>query len=199
MSRDAPQALLWDVMGTLVYDPFHEVVPRFFGMTLGELIEAKHPRAWIDFELGATDEQTMIQRFFRDRRSFDHQGLKAAMVAAYRWLDGVEPLVARLAAAGWPMVALSNYPEWYQLIEDKLGIGRHIDWRFVSCRTGVRKPDPRAYEDAAESLGLRPDRLLFIDDRQANTDGARAVGLDTILFRDAAQLTEELAQRGIPE
>ncbi|RLB64525.1 MAG: hypothetical protein DRI90_04380 [Deltaproteobacteria bacterium] len=197
MSGERPKALLWDVMGTLVYDPFYEVVPAFFGMTLQELIEAKHPRAWIEFELGKTAAPTMLRRFFRDGRSFDHQGLEAAMVGAYQWLEGVEPLLAQLSAAGWAMHALSNYPEWYQLIEEKLGIARYVDWRFVSCQTGVRKPDLQAYLGAAESLSLAPSRLLFIDDRQVNCDAARTVGMDSILFVDTAALTEALAQRGI--
>ena len=39
--------LLLDVMGTLVYEPFHTELPAFFGMTLEELYAAKHPTAWI--------------------------------------------------------------------------------------------------------------------------------------------------------
>ncbi|MBW2454796.1 MAG: HAD family phosphatase [Deltaproteobacteria bacterium] len=197
MASQTPRAVLWDVMDTLVYDPFHVVIPAFLGLSFQELLETKHPRAWVDFELGATDEETMFSRFFRDRRPFDRAGLKAAMVDAYRWLDGMESLVAELAATGLPMVALSNYPVYYRLIEDKLGLSRYVDWRFVSCRTGLRKPDPRAYLGAADTLGLNPDQLLFIDDREGNCEGARAVGMAAIRFRDADALRAELAGRGL--
>jgi HAD superfamily hydrolase (TIGR01509 family) len=197
MVSPTPQTLLWDVMDTLVVDPFHDVVPTFLGMSFEALLEAKHPRAWIDFELGATDEQTMVKRFFRDGRRFDHEGLKTAMVDAYRWIDGMDRLLAELAARGLPMFVLSNYPEYYRLIEDKLGLSCYVDWRFVSCRTGLRKPDPRAYRSAAESLALAPAELLFIDDRETNCEGAREVGMDAVRFRDASQLRDELAARGI--
>jgi len=197
MVSQAPRAVLWDVMDTLVYDPFHEVIPAFLGLSFEELLAQKHPRAWIDFELGLTDEETMVKRFFRDGRSFDHAGLKAAMVASYRWLDGMEALVAELANRGLPMYALSNYPTYYQLIEDKLALSRYLDWRFVSCRTGVRKPDPRAYLTAAEALSLTPAELLFIDDREGNCEGARAVGMAAIRFRDATSLRAELGRHGL--
>ena len=45
-----PRAILWDVMDTLVVDPFRHIMPSFFGMTLAELLEHKHPTAWARFE-----------------------------------------------------------------------------------------------------------------------------------------------------
>ncbi|KAB1209517.1 hypothetical protein CJ030_MR6G007363 [Morella rubra] len=48
--------LLFDIMGTIVRDPFYEDVPAFFGMSLKELVECKHPTAWIQFEKGIIDE-----------------------------------------------------------------------------------------------------------------------------------------------
>ena len=44
--------LLFDVMETLVEEPFYRAVPAFFGMELDELVRAKHPSAWAEFELG---------------------------------------------------------------------------------------------------------------------------------------------------
>ncbi len=51
----------------------------------------------------------------------------------YRFLDGMETLLTRLHAAGYEMHALSNYPVWYQIIEEKLRLSRFMDWTFVSC------------------------------------------------------------------
>ena len=50
--------LLFDIMDTLVRDPFYEDVPAFFGMSLKELIDCKHPTAWAEFEKGLIDEVT---------------------------------------------------------------------------------------------------------------------------------------------
>ncbi|KAG2561785.1 hypothetical protein PVAP13_8KG097100 [Panicum virgatum] len=48
--------LLFDVMDTLVRDPFYHHIPAFFQMSMKELLESKHPTAWSEFEKGLIDE-----------------------------------------------------------------------------------------------------------------------------------------------
>lgn len=189
--------LLFDVMGTLVHDPFYEEVPAFFGTDLGTLIAEKHPTAWLDFELGRIDEAELRRRFFRDGRAYDHEGMKAAMRAAYAWLPGMEALLEVLARGGHELHALSNYPEWWRLIEEVLSPGRFLEWSFVSCDLGVRKPDPDAFRIPVRRLGVAPGDCLLVDDRQENVLAARAEGLDAVLFRGHDALVDELRSRGL--
>ena len=56
----------------------------------------------------------------------------------------------------------------------------------------MRKPDPRIYEIALERLDVSADRTVFLDDVQANVDGALAVGIEAILFVDTGQAIGEL-------
>lgn len=35
---------------------------------------------------------------------------------------------------------------------------------------GFRKPDPQAYARVLQHLGVAPDQVIFVDDRQANVD-----------------------------
>lgn len=189
--------LLLDVMSTLVHEPFLHEVPAFLGRSLAELRHELSIEAWHDFEKGHIDEATFAQRFFRDGRAWDYAGLVAMLRGAYRYLDGIEPLLADLRAAGRPMHALSNYPVWYQLIEDAVGLSRYVAWTFVSCRTGVRKPDAAAYTGAAAALGVAPADCIFVDDRQDNCDAARAVGMDTIVFESSVALRRALHSRNL--
>lgn len=189
--------LLLDVMDTLVYDPFHAEVPALFGMTLPELLAAKTPEAWPAFERGEWDEDRLAREYFRDGRRLDVAAMKRTLAAAYRFLPGVEALLEALRRAGVPMVALSNYPAWYRLVEERLRLSRFLSWERVSCATGVRKPDPEAYLGAARALGRRPDECLFVDDRTRNVAAAEAVGMPALLFVDAAGLRAALVERGI--
>ena len=43
--------------------------------------------------------------------------------------------------------------------------------------TGILKPDPRAYNQAIEGMGLPPEEILFVDDQFRNIVGAVKVGL----------------------
>lgn len=189
--------LLFDVMGTLVRDPFFEEIPAFFGLDLQQFIAGKHPTAWIDFETGRLDSRGYAAQMFSDRRAVDMAELEAHVRRSYRFLDGVEALLGDLVARGVEMHALSNYPEWYRMIEEELGLGRFVRWSFVSCRTGYRKPDPRAYTHALEALGRRADECLFIDDRPGNCEGATAEGIPSLVFTDAVSLRRELEERGV--
>jgi len=189
--------LLLDVMDTLVHEPFYREMPAFFGLSMEELLAAKHPSAWIEFELGRLGEEEFLARFFRDGRRFDHDAFRTAVREAYAWLPGMEALLARLATTGRGLHALSNYPEWYHWIEERLGLSRYLAWSFVSCDTGVRKPDARAFTGAAEALGVEPGACLFVDDREVNCAAARAVGMQAVRFTAAADLERALVQRGL--
>jgi HAD superfamily hydrolase (TIGR01509 family) len=192
-----PPIMLCDVMETLVHEPYYQELPAFFEMTLEELAAAQHPTAWLEFEEGCIDEAAYLARFFRDGRVVDREALRAHMSGAYRWLDGMEGVLADLHAAGLTIHALSNYSVWYELIDEKLRLSRYLKWTFVSCRTGVRKPDPEAFLGPCRTLGLDPAACLFIDDQPANVAVARGLGMDAILFRDAPTLRRDLGELGI--
>jgi HAD superfamily hydrolase (TIGR01509 family) len=198
MTPSPPPILLLDVMSTLVTEPFEVDSPAFFGVPMAELLRVKDPTAWVEFEHGRIDEREYAARFFADRRPLDLEAFKAMMRRSYRWMDGVEPLLAELKAGGHAMYALSNYSAWWTMIEEELGLSRYLDWRFVSARTGLRKPDPAAYLGAAEALGVAPGRCLFVDDRRGNVEAARRVGMQAVLRRPRIEdLRADLAAAGL--
>ena len=184
-------------MDTLVVEPYWTVFPEFFGVTLEELMGQQDPTAWVDFELGKIDEAGLWERFFRDGRRFDERELTERVRAAYRFVDGMEDVLGELAGAGYELHALSNYPDWYRWIEERLELSRFLQWSFVSCHLGVRKPHPDAYRLPVERLGVAPEQCLFIDDRAENCNAAEAEGVPSILFQSAGDLRVRLAERGL--
>jgi FMN phosphatase YigB (HAD superfamily) len=73
-----------------------------------------------------------------------------------------------------------------------------FDAQVFSCEVGALKPDPRTYRAALAALDVEPGETVFVDDVPTNVCGARALGLDAILFRGTAPLRRELARRGLP-
>ncbi len=196
-----PTLLLFDVMDTVVVDPFFaDDLGSLFGLELKALLVEMTPDVWPVFERGEIDRETYYARFTRggiERLGVTGPALEAWMAERYRWVPGMEGLLQELQAAGVQQVSLSNYPAWWQLIESRLGLSRYLDWRFVSCKTGVRKPDPRAYLGPAEALGVAPERCVFIDDRESNCAAARAVGMHGLRFTDSATLRAQLQSLGV--
>lgn len=63
---------------------------------------------------------------------------------------------------------------------------------FSSCWLGIRKPSRAIYAKALAIAQAEPARALMIDDREQNLAPARALGMQTLLFHDAAQLRADL-------
>ena len=184
-------------METIVAEPFLNVMPTFFGLSHDIFMQQKDPHSWIEFEKGQIDEDEYFRTFFADRRKIDGPGLKAAMFKAYDWLPGMQNLLVQLVDQKYSLHALSNYAIWYQMIEEKLDISRYLQWTFVSCHTGYRKPDPNAYRHAASTLQLNLADCLFIDDRSINVEAAQSVGMPAIHFTGIKSLEILLAQHQI--
>jgi len=75
-----------------------------------------------------------------------------------------------------------------------MGFGVEFDALFFSCHLGVRKPDVAFFEVVSAQIGEPPGQLLFIDDHEANVDGARAAGWVAEQFVDERKLAQDLAR-----
>ncbi|KAI4350154.1 hypothetical protein L6164_010663 [Bauhinia variegata] len=189
--------LLFDIMDTIVRDPFYQDIPAFFGMSFEELIECKHPTAWMEFEKGIIDEMELARKFFKDGRHFDLEGLKTCMRSGYSFVEGIKQLLVALKQNNYEMHAFTNYPIWYQLIEDKLTLSKYLSWTFCSCTAGKRKPDPEFYREVLRHLQVNAPNCIFIDDRLKNVETAIEVGIRGVHFKNANSLRQELSLMGI--
>ena len=93
-------------------------------------------------------------------------------------------LVADAQAAGLRAGVLSNDLAAFH-DDDWLGRQRvlaQMDVVVDASVTGVLKPDPRCYLDAAARLGVSPERVVFVDDIPWNVTGAEAVGMTAYLL-----------------
>jgi putative hydrolase of the HAD superfamily len=82
-------------------------------------------------------------------------------------------------------------------------IQREFDWlpRFDvliwSFEHKMAKPDAAIYQLTLDKLGVPPADALFIDDKLANIDAARALGLIAIQFSTIEKLREDLIAAGL--
>jgi putative hydrolase of the HAD superfamily len=67
-----------------------------------------------------------------------------------------------------------------------------FDAVVISAGIGLMKPDPAAYQAVLEQLGVAPQQAVLVDDFPANVDGARAVGMEAVLFTPDLDLVSVL-------
>jgi len=98
--------------------------------------------------------------------------------------------VFKLKKLGYKIAILSD--QWHL---SKQAVMTHRYYKkfnpvIVSCDPDVkmRKPNPKIYKLTLKKLKLKPSETIFIDNQKWNTEPARKLGLNTILFKDNKQL-----------
>ena len=168
-----------------------------------ELFTGKTPGVYEAYERGEIDEDELWRTYFADGRAVDVKKVRTFLEDGYDYVTGMRSMLGELDRIdGVEVYAFSNYGKLYEVIEAKLELSRFLDWRFVSCDTGLRKPDPAAYAHALASLGADParDAVVFVDDSDTNCAAAAAAGLRAIRFNgDSADCRTGLIAEGLWE
>lgn len=114
------------------------------------------------------------------------EGVRETYVGSgWHVFEDARPALSELSAAGWRHVVLSNHvPELETILRD-LGLREHFRAVYTSAKTGYEKPHPEAFRTALEPLEDEATVWMIGDSMRADVRGARAVGLPTILVRDA--------------
>lgn len=105
-------------------------------------------------------------------------------------------LIERIKTAGYKLGVISNVGQSLEAYVPKQYL-QVFDVVTISADLGILKPQAAIYEHHLHKLGVAPNEAIFIDDRQANVDGANAVGMMGIYFTDAGQLETRLRELGI--
>ena len=130
-----------------------------------------------------------------------------ALIEAYRdrWnetiagsIPGTVALLEQLHASGSRLYAISNFSaEAFEMTRPLYPFLDWFDGLVISGREGLVKPDAAIYRLLLERYGLRAEECLFIDDVERNIQGARAVGMQAVLFTNPEQLALDLRHYGL--
>lgn len=67
-----------------------------------------------------------------------------------------------------------------------------FDHTFVSCETGLLKPDSETFLHVIRQTGYAPERIAFFDDSQRNVDSAATTGMVTCKTMSLAEVYSAL-------
>jgi len=114
-------------------------------------------------------------------------------------IPGMYDLLVSLSGTGYNLYCLTNWSaETFPIVKSKHHrIFSLFNGIVVSAEEKLMKPDTAIYTLLLERYGLNARECIFVDDRQANVDGAIQAGIDAILFKDSRKLAEALAVRHV--
>lgn len=108
-------------------------------------------------------------------------------------IDGVAALVRRLSA-DYPLYALSNNnPLLWSGTQRVCTVLDHFEEIFLSHEIGLLKPNPHAFLYVLRQIDCEPAETILIDDNPNCTEAAGRLGMETVLFKDAAKTAHSLS------
>ncbi len=195
MGAAVVRVVAFDVMDTVVRDPFREALEAATGMTPSRFFRRRDPDLYRSLERGEIDETTYWQRLREAGIDADPAEFHRVRLDRTTWIDGMPELLDDLDGVVERATA-SNYPVWIDDLATRLLDGR-FEHVVASCHLGVRKPDAGFFAALLERIGRRVDEVLFVDDREVNVEAAQDCGLRSHLFTDVATLRRWLISEGV--
>ncbi len=120
------------------------------------------------------------------------EGLLTRMFSGSTMAVPMQAAVQAIRAAGLRTALLSN--SWGMADYPRHLFPGMFDVVVISGEVGMRKPEERIFQHAAGLLGLDPAECVFVDDIEANTQAAEAIGMTAILHHDPVTTLAQLGE-----
>ena len=190
------KAVIFDWGGVLIENPTEGILRycrEVLGIGAGCMLAA-YRKLMPYFQEGKISEE----EFWKGVRR--RTGAKGAMPASL-WLEAFEhayvekrdvfAVALDLHRRGFRTGILSNTEKAARPVMDRESY-RIFDPIVLSWQAGSSKPQRRIFEILLETLDVPPEEVLLIDDVEANIDAAKDLGMQGLLFTDAATLRKDL-------
>lgn len=150
---------------------------------------------WEEQDRGEKSDEELTEAFVQNAPAYEREirmvtehpgGTVSALPYAGEW-------VAELKKRGLKVYILSNYGK--KMFRQTCGLMEFLplaDGALFSYQCHMIKPEPGIYEKLLRDHRIDPAKAIFIDDRQANLDGARRAGIRGLRFTDYADTKKAL-------
>ena len=203
------KAVLWDFGGVMTSSPFEafnrfekeQGLPKDFIRSINAT--NPHTNAWAQLESAEIDVKDFDLLFAAEARAKGHTvrgqqvlgllsgSIRPEMVKALTLIKAklqVGCITNNVKSLG-SGAGMANDPQRTAQFEAVMAL---FDTVIESSKAGIRKPDPRIYTLACETMGINPTEAIFLDDLGINLKPAKALGMTTIKVLDASQAIIEL-------
>ena len=170
-----------------------------FGLDYEEMDE-RHHMTFDTYEEGKLSLDEYLNRVvFYQNRSFSRDDFKAFMFAQSQPFPDMIELMRKLKNQyGLQVAAVSNEGRELTVYRVQLfKLGTFIDFFVSSCFVHYRKPDADMYRIALDIAQVRPEQVVYIDDRAMFVEVAQGLGLRGILHKGYETTQKTLEAMGL--
>lgn len=156
--------------------------------------------AWKEFDRGIQKEEELIAQCCAKDPSVVKEITKMFddLYDLVKEYDYSAEFIQRLKTNGYKVYLLSNYGRRnFQYAKENFEFIKYVDGGIISYEVEHIKPEAEIYETLINKYNIIPKEAIFLDDSQANLDGAEPFGFHTILVKNFDQAVEDLRKLGV--
>ncbi len=147
---------------------------------------------WEGFETGKYGQEELARRIVAALNLPPEKGTEALRLLRedIYLIDGMEDVLKALQGKYRVLMLAGDGEDFLHAKLDKFNLKRYFNQIYCTCYEGMRKIDPQIYRNVLAKEHLPAEQCIFIDDNPDFIRAAQSVGLNTILFKNSAQLRE---------
>jgi putative hydrolase of the HAD superfamily len=195
--------LFLDIGGVLLTNGWDRSARRLAGETFGldyEEMDERHHLTFDTYEEGKLSLDEYLDRVvFYQERPFTRDQFRTFMFAQSRPFPEMIELVCRLKSHyGLKVAAVSN--EGRELNVHRIGafkLETCIDFFVSSCFVHFRKPDADIFRIALDIAQVKPEQVVYIEDRPMFVEVAQSLGIKGIIHAGYDATQKELERFGL--
>ena len=199
----AIRAIFWDVGGVLLTNAWDHTertaALEHFHLDEKEFHD-RHEMVVSSFERGKiTLDEYLDRTVFYRQHPFTRDVFREYMFSLSRPFPEVLEFAQALSDSGkYFMGTINNESrELNNYRIETFGLRKIFRVFVSSCFVGLQKPEPDIYRLALELTQLPAEECCFVDDRAANLESARKLGMKTIEMQQVEQLRGDLGKLGV--
>jgi putative hydrolase of the HAD superfamily len=197
------RCLFLDIGGVLLTNGWDRNARRkavdLFGLDAEET-EERHHLTFDTYEEGKLSLEQYLKRVvFYKERTFSQESFRNFMFEQTRPYDNMIQLIRQLKENyGLKIAVISN--EGKELTKyriDEFKLYEFVDFFISSSYVHMRKPDEDLYHLALNIAHIKPDEVIYIDDRPMFVQVAESVGIAGIHHTSFESTRKQLEERGL--
>jgi len=173
---------------------------KVFDLDIIEL-EERHHLTFDTYEEGKlTLDEYLTRIVFYEHRDFTRNDFKEFMYSRTTPYPEMIDLICKLKEHYKLKIAIVNN-EGRELNEYRIrtfGIDKFVDFFISSCFVHFRKPDADIWRIALDIALVRPQEVLYIEDRAMFIHVAEGLGINGLLHENYGKTVEKLKEWGLP-
>lgn len=88
-------------------------------------------------------------------------------------------------------ICTNNFPTRINALNKKFNFLSDFDVRVFSYEVGAIKPDLKIFQTLIEKSRVLPNEIFYTDDKEANVNAAKSLGINAIVFTNIEDFTSK--------